>query len=142
MLVKIYIAIITAWIKIDVKLKFIISGFWFVVSLTFYMLSVVVGALYSFIHYAIRTPLWFAWNSTIVGSSAFSRNNPAHTGRKLNVHKAFRRRPGRLLNVLCTFNLRPVSTGKWVELSSINRFRPSIFTTRIWLKNLPSVALE
>ena len=23
----------------------------------------------------------------------------------------FRRRPGRLLNVLCTFNLRPVSTG-------------------------------
>ena len=33
------------------------------------------------------------------------------TGRKLNVHKMFRRRPGRLLNVLCTFNLRPVSTG-------------------------------
>ena len=36
---------------------------------------------------------------------------PVYTGRKLNVHKAFRRRPGRLLNVLCTFNLRPVSTG-------------------------------
>ena len=33
------------------------------------------------------------------------------TGRKLNVHKTFRRRPGRLLNVLCTFNLRLVSTG-------------------------------
>ena len=33
------------------------------------------------------------------------------TGRKLNVHKTFRRRPGRFLNVLCTFNLRPVSTG-------------------------------
>ena len=32
-------------------------------------------------------------------------------GRKLNVHKTFRRRPGRLLNVLCTFNLHPVSTG-------------------------------
>ena len=32
------------------------------------------------------------------------------TGRKLNIHKTFRRRPGRLLNVLCTFNLRPVST--------------------------------
>ena len=31
------------------------------------------------------------------------------TGCKLNVHKAFRRRPGRLLNVLCTFSLRPVS---------------------------------
>ena len=38
--------------------------------------------------------------------------NPVDTGRKLNVHKTFRRGPGRLLNVLCTFNLRPVSTGK------------------------------
>ena len=37
---------------------------------------------------------------------------PADTGRKLNVHKTFRKRPGRLLNVLCTLNLRPVSTGK------------------------------
>ena len=36
---------------------------------------------------------------------------PVDTGRKLNVYKTFRRRPGRLLNVLCTFNLRPVSTG-------------------------------
>ena len=33
------------------------------------------------------------------------------TGRKLNAHKTFRRRPGRLLNVLCTFNIRPVSKG-------------------------------
>ena len=33
------------------------------------------------------------------------------TGRKLNVHKTLRRRPGHLLKVLCTFNLRPVSTG-------------------------------
>ena len=33
------------------------------------------------------------------------------TGRKLNVHKTFRRRPGRLLNVLCTFDLCHVSTG-------------------------------
>ena len=38
--------------------------------------------------------------------------NPANTGRKLNVHKTFRRRPGRLLNVLCAFNLRSVSMGK------------------------------
>ena len=36
---------------------------------------------------------------------------PVDTGLKLNVHKTFRRRPGRLLNVLCTFNLRPVSRG-------------------------------
>ena len=35
---------------------------------------------------------------------------PVDTGRKLNVHKALRRRPGRLLKVLCTFNLGPVST--------------------------------
>ena len=38
-------------------------------------------------------------------------NFPVDTGRDLNVHKVFRRRPGRLLGVLCTFNLRPVPTG-------------------------------
>ena len=37
---------------------------------------------------------------------------PVDTGRKLNVPKTFRRRPGRLLNVLCTFNLRTVSAGQ------------------------------
>ena len=42
--------------------------------------------------------------------------NPVDTGRKLNVHKTFRRRPGRLLNVLCTFNLRLLSTGKELTL--------------------------
>ena len=36
---------------------------------------------------------------------------PVEIGRKLKVHKTFRSRPGRLLNILCTFNLRPVSTG-------------------------------
>ena len=36
---------------------------------------------------------------------------PVDTGRKLNVHMTFRIRSGRLLNALCTFNLRPVSTG-------------------------------
>ena len=35
----------------------------------------------------------------------------------MNVHKTFRRRPGRLLNVLCTFNLRPVSIGSDGEFS-------------------------
>ena len=34
---------------------------------------------------------------------------PLDTGRKLNIHKRFRRRSGCLLSVLCTFNLRPVS---------------------------------
>ena len=39
-------------------------------------------------------------------------NDPTDTGCKLNVHKTFGKRPGRLLNILCTFNLRPVSTGE------------------------------
>ena len=41
--------------------------------------------------------------------------NTVDTGQKLNVHKTFKRHPGRLLNVFCTFNLRPVSTGKEME---------------------------
>ena len=39
------------------------------------------------------------------------------TGRKLNVHKTFRRRARRLLNVLYTFNLRPVPRDKLIESS-------------------------
>ena len=38
--------------------------------------------------------------------------NPVDKARKLNVHAKFRRRLGRLLNVLCLFNLCPTSTGK------------------------------
>ena len=34
----------------------------------------------------------------------------------MNVPKKFKRRPGRLLNVLCTFNLRPVSAGQSLYL--------------------------
>ena len=41
---------------------------------------------------------------------------PLDTGRKPNVRKVFRRRPGRLLNVLCRFNLYPVPSG-YVKLS-------------------------
>ena len=40
-----------------------------------------------------------------------SQHFPVDTGRKLNVYKTFRRRPGRLLNVLYTFKLRLVSAG-------------------------------
>ena len=43
---------------------------------------------------------------------SFRFHNPVDTGRKLNVHKTFRRCPRRLLNVLCAFNLRPVSKDK------------------------------
>ena len=41
---------------------------------------------------------------------------PADTGRKLDVHKTSRRRPGRLLKVLCTFYLRPVLRGRFFVL--------------------------
>ena len=40
-----------------------------------------------------------------------STTDPVDTGHKLNVHRTFRKRPGRLLNVLYTFNLRPLSMG-------------------------------
>ena len=51
-------------------------------------------------------------NSKLVQSNGTtSADFPVDTGSKLNVHKAFRRRPGRFLNVLCTYNLRPMSTG-------------------------------
>ena len=46
--------------------------------------------------------------------------SPVDTGRKLNVHKTFKKRPGRLLSVLCTFNLRPVSTGFMGDFSFLS----------------------
>ena len=51
-----------------------------------------------------------------------AQTHPVDTGRKLYVPKTFRRRPTRLLNVLCTFNLRPVSTGQY-NLLYHNDFR-------------------
>ena len=54
------------------------------------------------------------------GKNAKHYRYPIDTGRKLNVHKTFRRRPRRLLNVLCTFNLRPVFTG-YFELLIISK---------------------
>ena len=42
----------------------------------------------------------------VTNNELISMPFPEDTARKLNVHKTFRRRPGRLLNVLCTFNLR------------------------------------
>ena len=57
--------------------------------------------------------------------------NSVVTGRKLNVHKMFRRRSGRLLNVLCSFNLRPVSTG------NINHCKNEPFTyDSVLLRNI------
>ena len=45
----------------------------------------------------------------IIPFQIISKQKPLDTACKMKVHKRFRRRPGRLLNLLCTFNLRPVS---------------------------------
>ena len=54
--------------------------------------------------------LW--WSNLFSSWSLFLLVNPLDTERKLNVHKAFRSRPGCLSNVLFTFNLRPGSRGE------------------------------
>ena len=54
---------------------------------------------------------------------------PVGTGRKLNVYKTLRRRPGHLLNLLCTFNLRRLSTGRGGYLCGV--LKPSILN---WAK--------
>ena len=48
------------------------------------------------------------------------QSHPLGTGRKLNVHKTFKRRPGRLLNVLCTLNFCPVSREQMIEKVHLN----------------------
>ena len=58
---------------------------------------------------------------------------PIDTRRKLNAHKTFRRRSGRLLNVLCTFNLCLVSAGLFHVHS---QWKPS-FKEVITLSNPP-----
>ena len=64
-----------------------------------------------------NSPRWTFWIDSSWRRSDL--NDPVDTERKLNVHKTLRRHPGRLLNVLCTFNLPPVSTGdtlsKWLK---------------------------
>ena len=51
--------------------------------------------------------------------------SPVDTGRKLNVHKKFTRRPERPLNALRTFNLRPVSRGRYQEFTGKNTSKTS-----------------
>ena len=48
---------------------------------------------------------------------------PVDTGRKLNVHKTFRGRPGSLLHVLCAFNLRPVFTGPCMKITTKGNYQ-------------------
>ena len=66
------------------------------------------------IHYTYSPNLVSHWLfRRMIITEVIKSNNPVDTWRKLDVHKTFRRRRGRLLNVLCTFNLCPVSTGKY-----------------------------
>ena len=69
---------------------------------------------------------------------------PVDTGRKLNVHKTFRRRPRRLLNVLCMFNLRPVSTGMYAILKQTEEKNQGLFfsISRLSKKDLSVPILE
>ena len=55
-------------------------------------------------------------------------HGPVDTGRKLNVNKTFGRRPGRLLNVLFTFNLRLVSTGEEHSILKLSHFLSEVQT--------------
>ena len=45
----------------------------------------------------------------------------------MNVHKTFKRHPGRLLNFLCTFNLRPVSTGISMNRLTLKKFLENLY---------------
>ena len=81
-----------------------------------FLRKVLVWVRVHFVKY-INQKLRHFWNSEsfwITGLQLlhYTHRSPVDTGRQLNVHKTFRRRPGRPLNVLCTFNLRPVSTGR------------------------------
>ena len=70
------------------------------------------------------------------------RGIPVDIARQFNVHKTFRRRPGRLLNVLCTFSLRPVSTGRLrveCRYSPVPNLTPK---TKLLAKALESKALK
>ena len=74
--------------------------------------------------------------TTLQSWSVFSYFDcPVDAGRKLNVHKTFRRRQGRLLNVLYTFNQRPVSTGWFAKTKTgqnqIRQFKQKLVTRLI-----------
>ena len=67
---------------------------------------------------ATNTPFHFLSDTFTPPQDKVNKVNPVDTEHKLNVHKTFRRRPGRFLNVSCTFNLGPVSTGKMEKLKA------------------------
>ena len=79
------------------------------------MLGLERNVIFFYKNFAYRLNEWHLKTLHILTSKKSDLyTNPADTGHKLNVHKMFRRRPGRLLNVLCTSSLRPVFTGKLI----------------------------
>ena len=75
---------------------------------------------------------------SLVNIQSFFTNYPVDTRRKLNGHKAFRRRPGRLLNVLYTFNVRPARQAhqRWIDVEAtlIVNVHQCCFNFDTWLK--------
>ena len=68
---------------------------------------------------------------------------PVDAGRKLNVHKTFRRRPGRLLNVLCTFNLRSVYMGELImDIDLLQMIIAFILELQLYFFGLPIIKNE
>ena len=81
--------------------------------------------------------------SFITKASNSRVTHPVDTGRKLIVHKTFRRRPGHLLNVLCMFNLRPASSGSYKEFAPENfgKFTAKSTSWSLFINKVP-VALQ
>ena len=68
----------------------------------------------------VRALLCFILSSEALNSSLQLPANwkpfPLGTGQKLDVYKTFKIFPRRLLNVMCTFNLRSVTSGLFAAL--------------------------
>ena len=97
--------------------------FWFLVwlaivqrTVTFWRSYRIRNKFYKQLEELLNWPLTFSSNSGYYYFLSQSQVwfNPLNTGGKLNVHKTFRRRPKRFLNILCEFNLHLVSRGNGV----------------------------
>ena len=67
-------------------------------------------------------------------------HNPLNAERKLNAHEVSKWRPGRSLNVLFKFNLRPVSRGKEFRKAFTVKLRCSKKDLQPCAKNIGKIA--
>ena len=86
-------------------------------------------------HYSFSSTIFF-YKKANIGfwqghKCIFVKSVALDTGRKFNVHKTFRRRPGRSLNVLCTFNLHPVPRGVLSTKNQRKHLGPTILGTTL-----------